>query len=295
MRYIDIDKLPDIFNELNPETSFDDWLEEAENHLSNIRGKSKEERSSYWKKNSHWTKLYSSLSKLSGGKCWYSESLENSCRWEVEHYRPKARAKINNELILEDGYWWLSYHWRNFRLAGSFVNKRSKDPFTKNNTVIGKGCYFPLEETSGVAKPEDMYCKDEIPLLLDPINPRDCTLISFDKNGDIYPTYMNDGSLREKKALTSINYYGLQNTSLKRGRKDIWLKCEKLVHLSSNEIKKYINEEIKIESIIDNCYYELAKMACYTERHSMVVTSFVKTKSLEKNYEWLGEAVHILK
>lgn len=296
MRYINIDKLQDIFNELNtPKTTFDDWLEEAERHLSNIRGKSKKERSNYWTDNSHWTKLYSSLSKLSGEKCWYSESLENSCRWEVEHYRPKARATIDNELVLKDGYWWLSYYWKNFRLAGSFVNKRSKDPFTNEDSVFGKGNYFPLDETSTVAEPEDIYCSDEKPLLLDPIKPKDCTLISFDKNGDVYPTFSEEESnLKNKKAMFSIDYYGLKQTPLKRGRGKIWRKCETIVSITGNEIKKYMDDEIKREEVLDNCYLGLANLYDISEPYTSVVKSFVKEKSKDENYKWLSDAIYVL-
>lgn len=295
MRYINIDKLPDVFNELNSKTTFDDWLEEAEHHLSNIRGKNKKERSDYWTENSHWTKLYSSLSRLSGEKCWYSESPENSSRWEVEHFRPKARATINNELVLKDGYWWLSYHWKNFRLAGSFVNKRSKDPFTADDSVFGKGNYFPLDETSTVAEPEDMYCSDEKPLLLDPIKPKDCTLISFDKNGDVYPTFSEEESvLKNKKALYSIDYYGLKQTSLKRGRGKIWRKCETIVSITGNEIKKYMDDENKREEIFDNCYLGLANLYDISEPYTSVVKSFVKEKSKDENYNWLSDAIYVL-
>ena len=296
MRYIDIDRLPEVFNDINaPEMTFEEWLNKAKQHLSNIRGKNKKERSEYWSENSHWTMLYSSLSRLSGDKCWYSESLENSCRWEIEHYRPKARATINNELILKDGYWWLSYHWRNFRLAGSFVNKRSKDLFAIDDSVFGKGNHFPLEESSITALPEDMYCFDEKPLLLDPIKPRDCVLISFDRNGDVYPTYSKKESvLNNKKALFSIEYYGLRQTPLRRGRLKIWYKCEAIVSVSINEIRKYIDNDAKREEVIDECYLSLVKLYSITEPYTSVVKSFVKTKSKEPNYEWLSDAIYVL-
>lgn len=296
MRYINIDRLPEIFNDFNsPKMTFDGWLEEAEKHLANIRRKSKKDRSDYWTENSHWTKLYSSLSKMSGEKCWYSESPENSCRWEIEHYRPKARATINNELVLKEGYWWLSYYWKNFRLAGSFVNKRSKDLFAKEDSIFGKGNYFPLEETSKVAVPEDIYCKDEKPLLLDPIKPRDCFLISFDKNGDVYPTYSHmESAINNKRAIFSIEYYGLKQTPLKRGRMKIWQKCEAIVSISINEIRKHINNDTKREEILDECYLNLADLYTITEPYTSVVKSFVKTKSKELNYEWLSDAIYVL-
>jgi predicted CopG family antitoxin len=295
MRYINIDRLPVIYNHLHGEGAFEIWVQIAEQHLTKIRALSKKERADYWAKNNHWGGLYSALSNLSEGKCWYTEAPENSAEWEIEHYRPKAKAIIKNQLTLNDGYWWLSYYWRNFRLTGSLVNKRRKDRFTEEEDVLGKGNFFPLEETSPCAEPEDFYCREERPLLLDPVKPRDCLLLSFDKNGDVFPTYFEEGnSYLMNKAVVSIEYYGLRHTPLIRGRSKIWQACDSIVDIANNDLRRYFNDEVKRETTVDNCYFELAKMSSITEPFSMVVKSFVKIKSKEKNFEWLGDAIHTL-
>jgi len=295
MRCIPIENLPEVYDSINGNGAFEIWLSEAENHLSNIRKLKPTERAAYWKVNNYWGKLYSALSKLSENKCWYSESLENSCEFEIEHYRPKAKSiDENKKIIRDDGYWWLSYSWKNYRLAGSLVNKLRKDRFTENNDVYGKGNFFPLEENSPIATPEDKYCKLERALLLDPIKPRDCILISFDKNGEVYPSYSEENTVQNKRAVLSIKYYGLDHTPIKRGRKMIWDKCEQIVDIANNFIRTYMDNDVKREETIDNCYYELAILSSNKQPYSMVVRSFVKTKAKENNYEWLEDALMIM-
>lgn len=290
MRYIDISDFELTFNRLNPNTTFNDWLNTANQHLENIRPLGANERSTYWTNNNFWRELYSTLSELSGHKCWYSESPENSSEWEIEHYRPKAKSKNENGVVIrEDGYWWLSYHWQNFRLAGSLVNKLRKDRFENGTEVYGKGNYFPLVQDSLVAQPEDFICNCENTLLIDPTNPIDVTLISFDSNGDVYPSFNEtDNIINNQKAILSIKFYGLDHTPIQRSRIKIWQKCETIVETANNYIKYHNPTQIQIQSKISECYKELVNLTRKTEPYTMVVKCFVKEKSKDKdNYPWL--------
>lgn len=296
MRFIQIDKLPEVFDIIKGNGAFDSWLEQAEKHLNAIKDLSKPERAIYWSKNNYWRELYPALSNLSGNKCWYSEAPESSSEWEIEHFRPKSKSKNYNKIVIrDDGYWWLSYHWKNYRLAGSLVNKLRKDRFTEGEEVYGKGDFFPLEDSSPIAEPNDLYCTCERPLLLDPIKPRDCSLISFDKNGEVFPTYtLEENKIGFKKGSISIKHYGLVQTPLRRGRKGVWDKCDNIVSFANNYLRTYFNDENKREETIDECYSKLAELSSITEPFSMVVKSFVKIKSKEKNHEWLEDAIMVL-
>lgn len=296
MRYIPISILSEVFDRIKGEEgAFEEWKEKAEEHLANIRNLSSKDRSTYWSKNNFWGELYASLSELSGNKCWYSEAPESSSEWEIEHYRPKAKS-INADgiVIREDGYWWLSYHWENLRFAGSLVNKLRKDRFKDENNVLGKGNFFPLADESKVSQPEDLICNGEVPLLIDPVNPRDVTLISFDKNGDPFPTFDATKALQNRKAILSIKYYGLDHTPLKRGRKKIWKQCENLVTRTQNYVKNDQFTGDQVEKELDECYLQLATLSSITSPYSAVVRSFIKTKSKEPNFEWLADATEIL-
>ncbi|WP_337084892.1 hypothetical protein [Elizabethkingia anophelis] len=290
MRYIDISNFEETFNRLNPHTTFEDWLNVANQHLDNIRSLNAQKRRDYWGKNNHWRELYTTLSELSGDKCWYSESPENSSEWEIEHYRPKAQSKDENGVVIrDDGYWWLSFYWKNFRLAGSLVNKLRKDRFENGSEVYGKGNYFPLNPNSLIAIPDDLICNCESPLLIDPINPNDVTLVSFDSNGDVYPTYSEDENLiNNKRAILSIKFYGLDHTPIQRSRVKIWQKCETILEKTYNYIKYHNPTQIQVNSKITECYFELVNMTKKTEPYTMVVKCFIKEKSKDKdNFPWL--------
>jgi hypothetical protein len=290
MRYIDISVFEETFNRLNPDTTFKDWLDVANQHLENIKPLDAKGRSQYWKENNHWKELYTTLSELSGHKCWYSESPENSSEWEIEHYRPKAQSKDESGVVIrDDGYWWLSYHWKNFRLAGSLVNKLRKDRFENGAEVYGKGNYFPLNLDSLIAQPDDLICNCESPLLIDPINPNDVTLISFDSNGDVYPTYSEEENpINNRKAILSIKFYGLDHTPIQRSRCKIWQKCETIIETTNNYIKYHNPTQLQVNSKISECYIELVNLTKKTEPYTMVVKCFIKEKSRDKdNYPWL--------
>lgn len=290
MRYIDISDFEETFNRLNPDTTFKDWLNVANEHLESIRFLDSKGRSTYWANHNFWKKLYSTLSELSGHKCWYSESPENSSEWEIEHYRPKANSKNENGIVIrEDGYWWLSYYWGNFRLAGSLVNKLRKDRFENGKEVYGKGNYFPLIQGSLVAQPDDFICNCENTLLIDPVNPSDVTLISFDSNGDVFPTFScTDNIINNQKALLSIKFYGLDHTPIQRSRIKVWQKCETIVELTNNYIRYHNPTQSQIHLKISECYTDLVKLTRKSEPYTMVVKCFIKEKVKDKNnYPWL--------
>ena len=290
MRFISIDNLPAEYENINGAGSFALWLAEAESHLNNIRNLTPAERGSYWSKHCIWTKLYSTLSSMSENKCWYSESPENSGEWEIDHFRPKAQSKQENKIIIrDDGYWWLSYHWKNFRLAGSLINKLRKDRFEiENDDVLGKGNFFPLELNSPVAQPEDWYCTCERPMLLDPTVARDCSLLSFDETGEVFPRYSStDDVIKYERARISIMHYGLNHTPLKRGRVTVWQSCERLISETNNYLSVYISQKVEIEDKISKCYTELVRLTDKSSPYSMVVKNYLLIKS--KQYGWLEE------
>lgn len=293
----DLNTLKNAFNSLdgNDENSFETWLETADKHLQRVKELDPSERGKYWSKNNIWSDLYPALSKLSKHKCWYSEAPENSSEWEIEHFRPKGQALgLEREVLRSDGYWWLSYKWHNFRLAGSLVNKLRKDRFTDEEHVFGKGNFFPLCNDD-IGQPEDEYCECERPLLLDPLKPRDVTLISFDQNGEPFPTYSEEqSSLYFSRALNSIKYYGLDHKPICRGREKIWKKCELTISRAHNYIVNNINDPVRRDDRIDQCYWQLMEFSQQSEPYSMVVRNFVKEKIKDEKYSWLKDVQQVL-
>src|SRR5688572_23209318 len=70
-----------------------------------------------------WGELKQWLLGLSHGKCWFSEAKDCFNHWDVEHYRPKTSAK-DGDGTAYDGYWWLAFDWRNFRICGNAGNRK---------------------------------------------------------------------------------------------------------------------------------------------------------------------------
>jgi uncharacterized protein (TIGR02646 family) len=114
-----------------------------------------------------------------GRKCWYTESRNPGTDDDIDHYRPKGKVA---DCPGHGGYWWLAFDWRNLRLSCHRANRRRRNP--DENAVLGKGNHFPLlEENRRWCSPEDA-CHEE-PELLDPIDPEDPPLLTFDIDGRV--------------------------------------------------------------------------------------------------------------
>ncbi len=61
-------------------------------------------------------------------KCWYTEALESVSAFHVDHFRPKGRI-TNVDKSKEDGYWWLTFNWHNYVIAGQLINTKKSDMF----------------------------------------------------------------------------------------------------------------------------------------------------------------------
>jgi hypothetical protein len=296
MRPINISDLPKVFDEIYGKDAFDSWEKDADAHLEKIKKMSHSARKTYLNRHNHWTKLYSALSVLSHGKCWYSESPANSSEWEIEHFRPKLRSKAENGVVLRsDGYWWLSFYWKNFRLAGTLVNKVRRDRFQIDGKPFGKGNFFPLDFSGGgvVAQPFDIHCAVETTYLLDPIVPRDTKYISFNKRGEAVENAdeIND-PFNFQRAKLSIYFYGLNHTPVVNARKQIWETCKNEIELAHNYYKNIAIQKKLRDLYIDQCYTKLFELSRADKAYSSVVYSYIKFK--KSDYGWLEDLYEVI-
>jgi hypothetical protein len=203
-----------------------EWLEKAANLTQRLKqAPDKESRDKIIDDNrDFWLKIREWLEQFSHSKCWFSEARDTCSYWQVEHFRPKKEAKDP----LRDGYWWLAFDYRNFRLCGGVVNTK-------------KGCYFPLRSgTEPASGPKD-ECDDESPYLIDPTRLSDVILLTFAEGGLAVPAAAEDGWHRDR-ALRSIERYKLnEHFPLLRARSRIWEECKidvgKLLDLIALEMK----------------------------------------------------------
>lgn len=140
-----------------------------------------EERKAFIKKKSHiWRSFSKYLAKMSYGKCWYSEAKDGGANFDIDHFRPKAEAKRADDLIDLEGYAWLAFDWRNFRLSAQNCNRLNTED---SGRTVGKGSWFPLLNDSPKATWGNRCIDDERVTLLDPVVKADLTYIDYDDNG----------------------------------------------------------------------------------------------------------------
>ncbi len=205
-----------------------------------------------------WSNLKAKLWKLGNMKCWYSEAKLKVAEGHVEHFRPKNTPHgLNGEKHC--GYWWRAFDWDNYRLAHPDCNLRRKDYLTGN--MLGKGAYFPLKDGDirATCKAEE---SGEHPVLLDPTNPSDCKLISFDTNdGTPVPAFsFDEDSWRHQRAKESIDYYHLNEGTWNCDRKDlideVGILCDRL-----------LEEESSPNRDIDKCDELTDELVGYIDEH----------------------------
>jgi hypothetical protein len=226
-----------------------EWLAKAAKALAEIEAETDPEarKKLIEKRDKVWGDLKDWLLELSNQKCWFSEAKDCFQDWDVEHYRPKKSAK-NLDGTEREGYWWLSFDWKNLRVCGRVGNNK-------------KGTFFPLG-SDYAANCTNRDTDDEVPYLLDPINPADCVLISFDCLGRAVPASGLD-EWSQTRVKVSIKRYKLYFDKLELQRKTIWETCIAYI----NEIQNLMREQAKSHSAarkarIEERMYLLKSLAC---------------------------------
>jgi hypothetical protein len=143
---------------------------------------------------------------------------------DVEHFRPKKSAKDLNGNE-RDGYWWLAFDWKNYRIFGNVGNRK-------------KGTFFPLSSESRPATCNARHLvEDENCVLLDPIREGDPEHISFDERG-LAKASPGLGPWPKLRAETSIERYKLNGYEpLREARQKIWEKCRKNIDQARESIQ----------------------------------------------------------
>ncbi|WP_282069924.1 hypothetical protein [Olleya namhaensis] len=272
MRTIDISDLENLLPE--------GWLVKAEGLKESLEGKTSDERREIFKSNPIWQDLLLVLKGLSNNKCWYSEAQEVMSDMDVDHFRPKNEAKnvtSDGKTIKRDGYWWLAYDWKNYRLSSIYSNRFRKDKHTEEDKSYGKGSFFPLRDGCNAATCLDEL-DDEVIYLLDPINPNDPDLLFFSKDGKVIPSVTEeDEPWNFSRAQISIDIYHLNHTPLREARLVVWNICQRKI----NQIKEINKKPHRTAG--DNARIEIIKEELREMRSKSSEFSSVAMACIEKN------------
>jgi hypothetical protein len=219
-----------------------------------------------------WKKLEKFLKDKSHGKCWYSEAKDCASYLHIDHFRPKSEVKgLNGEEF--DGYWWLAFDWKNYRLSGGAVN-------------TPKSSKFPVRPGTQRATAPENDIDDEEPHLLDPIKLTDPALLTFDEEG--MPKSLYENGWHKERVDVSIDILNLKFDSLVQARKKVWFECNNKINeainlLSDTNTNKSKTKNTKFGSLIN----DIKQMTSEEAPFSMVATACVQTQGIQ----WLTRMV----
>jgi hypothetical protein len=225
-----------------------DWLRRANDLTERLKAAANAaERNRLIDANSRlWTEIRDWLLELSHGKCWYSEAKELCSFYDIDHFRPKKQAR-NLDGTVRGGYWWLAFDWRNYRVAGSVCNRPNK---SEDGEARGKADAFPLLDRSPVAGGPEDDISAEIIYLLDPADPDDPILMTFNEAGE--PVSASSDRWSTARVELTIKLFHLDHQPLIDARKKVWTRCrlllnriQSLMHEQGNVVSAVLKRELK--------------------------------------------------
>lgn len=249
------------------------FINEGQKLTEELKKLKPDERKVFIEKHSaYWRKLKDYYSKVSHGKCWYTEAQGSASDYDMDHFRPKSDVEVLQDKTTnikttnkKGSYWWLAFDWQNYRYSATKPNKKKKS-------------YFPLKEGTVAANDEESI-KNECPVLIDPTNKDDISLITFDRIGNACPACSEEdeaswGSIRAK---ISIRTYNLNYQKLVEARLVQKQKCDFLISQIKLNKKKYLqyhDAELRFNTL--KCIYVLLNLAAPESIFSAFVKYYIK-------------------
>jgi len=190
-----------------------DWLNQADKITKQLlNAASLQEKNAIIDANQHlWGELKDFLLEISHQKCWYSEAKDSYNHLHVDHFRPK-KSSFGIDKKDYGGYWWLAFHWKNYRVCGGAGNIMKKDKFAVKNNK---------------ANNPNSNIEDEVIYFLDPTDEEDTLKLTFNSNGEVMPIIASGWDY--ERAMYTIKNLNLNFKNLKEARKTLWSKCSALV------------------------------------------------------------------
>jgi uncharacterized protein (TIGR02646 family) len=218
-----------------------------------------------------WSNAKSALAGVSFDKCWYCECKQERSDLHVDHFRPKGRVTGEKG---HEGYWWLAFEWKNFRLACTFCNCIRDD--SELDESGGKGTKFPIfDPPPRMYRPHDPIDR---PKLLDPIIRSDVEKITFTGNGLPKPVTKDETSDDWKQAQEAIEVFHLRETRLKRAREELAIDIEEDFKVANDCYDR--GEMNSFEIVADRLVAHIRQDAKYSTFARLILGTY-------RNIEWV--------
>lgn len=169
------------------------------------------------------------LQELFNNKCGYCEIDYGGAPSDVEHFRPKAEIRYEQDGGIQkrsEGYYWLGADWDNLIYSCQHCNRGETHDHQEypeapiERRVSGKGNFFPLSDETKRLKPCDPVDGEELfRLLLDPCRDEPLWHLKFHTNGFVTAHLVNGQP--SPKGQASIRHYGLSRVNLIDRRRGI--------------------------------------------------------------------------
>jgi uncharacterized protein (TIGR02646 family) len=203
-------------------------------------------RSVYIKKNACWGLLKTWLASASGDKCWYCEAKSTRAPFDVDHFRPKLGITVDGVRLAEhEGYYWLAYEWRNFRLSCQRCNRPEKD---HADTLHGKANEFPIKDEAQRCSLPAASLDTELPRLLDPCVQADCELLAHGIDGEVKPVAPT-GTWEYQRARYTIDRLGFNDWNTPEAKRNAWRLLDDLIRLAGHQptVVSHLQEHLSID------------------------------------------------
>jgi len=240
------------------------------------------ERKKYVKKHSSvWAnpRVKKELERISNKKCWYCESYDKRSDRHVDHFRPKSSVSEDDS---HEGYYWLAFHYKNYRLACTYCNCLRSD--RASSEVKGKGDSFPLRNPANrVANHGSSYTqllRQENAILIDPCSHSDVALLAYREDGRVVERFDKDDKTRQigyDRANRSIDIYHLNEVEIKEARLALYDKIIELVERGDKHFEHaYQNDasaDEAFEDVVNDILDIMGSEAEYSAFAKAMITS----------------------
>lgn len=279
MRYINLDKL-----RTDPEAT--PAIDSANAALSVLLAEPNpdERRRIIAANRARWVAFREHFERAFGMKCWYIECENPGTDDDVDHFRPKGGVA---EDLSHGGYWWEALQWRNFRLSCHRANRLRENP--DDGATHGKGEHFPLlDEGKRCQRPGDDLQREE-PALLDPTDPDDPPLITFNMDGTVSVAAEYSTSA---EAIVRVDesriYLHLEWPAFKSARREIYRQVWEHVQRGDEYEGRFLCGEAAARRPYKQAVDDLLEMCKDSAPYSRAARAYVR---IFRNRPWVRKAV----